>query len=274
MTFRHFPRNQDEIEKGKTKLENEASANTPYHFLQPGKTLLRVMPPFSDQGVWFVEFKEHYAKIAGQSHYLVDPEFFGEPSPFSEYGRQIAEEGTEEAIAKARPFRSTNKYLLNVIVLSDPKGASAKDGVKVLKIGKTIMSQLIDFDTDVDGGWGDITNLEAGRVITIDREGTARDTSYKTKAHPNTSNIVETLNEQGIDINQLNLHNLTELTRPKSREELESLLEALKAESEPDAATTVDDVVTASTPPIVPPVSTPTPVPMAPPPVTSNKGGS
>jgi hypothetical protein len=285
MSFKYFPRDEQAIGDAKTKQDREAVSNMPQHYLQPGRTVLRVLPAFSEKGVWFEEFKEHYCKIGGESHYLVDPETFGEFSPFSAYGRKLAEEGTEAAIKKASAFRPTHKYLLNVVVLSDAKGRTAKDGVKILKVGKTIITKLIDFDTDVDGGWGDITNLETGRVITIEKEGTLRDTSYNTKAHPEKSNFVQMLAEQGIDINSLVMHDLTSMIQVQPKEELESLLEQLVAQSDstpqPVTAVTVTPVEVRQTT-IAPQVTTPAPTPVspsgisvvAPPPVTSGKGGA
>lgn len=284
--FKYFPRDEQAIGDAKSKQEKEAAANTPQHFLQSGRTVLRVLPAFSEKGVWFEEFKEHYCKIGAQSHYLVDPETFGEFSPFSAHGRKLAEEGTEDAIEKAKGFRPTFKYLLNVVVLSDAKGRTAKDGVKVLKVGKTIIKKLIDFDTDVDGGWGDITNLESGRVITIEKEGTGRDTSYNTKAHPEKTNFVQMLAEQGINLNDLAMHNLTALIQVQPKEELEALLEQVISESDgaspqPVTGDTSEPVQTVQTA-IAPQVTTAAPVPVStsgipvvvPPPATSGKGGA
>jgi len=92
-------------------------------------------------------------------------------------------------------------------------------------IGKMVQKALIRLDRDFTGGWGDMTSLEKGFDVRIERTGsTMMDTQYLTQGVPTRTNIVEVLQSNGRDINSFVVHNLDEVLECPTDERLTSIL--------------------------------------------------
>jgi len=199
------------------------------YFLKKGKTVLRILGPYSAKGVWFHEILEHPLEVGGKWAYPLCPRPMGSVCPICDHGEQLSMGGGEEAVAAGTPFQPKVKYLFNVVILSDPKGLSAKDGVQVLKAGVKVKRQLLDLDTDVVGGWGDMTNLENGFDVTIERTGEGLMTDYPTKGFPQRSSITENLKSQGVQPDSLEVFDLETFCKPADEEQLKGMLEGKRA---------------------------------------------
>ena len=76
-----------------------------------------------------------------------------------------------------------------------------KDGIHTLKSGVTVYKELMKFDSDDAGGWGNITNLTAGVEFRIERTGKGRfDTKYSATPVPIRTNLLEKLDAAGFEI--------------------------------------------------------------------------
>ncbi len=227
-----FERNEEalirEREKDKESKEGGNSDWSMFHFLKPGRTVLRILPPYNEKGVWFRGLKEYYFEQDGQKFFLTSPRTNGDPDPLWDWGEGVYEKGNEAAVKEAKRFRPRTQFLYNAIVLSNSGDATAVDGVKVLKTGITVKRDLVDLDTDVDSGYGDITNIQKGFNVIIDREGEGLDTSYTVKLQREPCDIRDTLKSLGVDFDSLDLHNLDELLPSKSYEELQGILELVR----------------------------------------------
>ena len=229
--MKYYQRNEEalnaEREKDKT-ADSGGSGSDNFYNLKNGRTVIRVLPSWSNEGLWFREIREYYFRMGEQHLFLTSPLDFGQPDPLDEYNQAVFEIGTDDAKKEAKRFRFKFRYLLNGIVLSDSQGTTSQDGIKVIKVPKTVKMQLVDFDTDTE--YGDITNPEKGFNMIIDREGEGLDTKYSVKAQRERTNIFETLVSAGIDPNQMNMFDLDQIHRNglKSYEELSGLLEQLK----------------------------------------------
>lgn len=201
-------------------------------FLKKGVTQVRVLPAYSEKGRWYRQIKEIPLHINGKYSPVVSPATNGDPCPFEREGRRLYNLKGEENIELAKRFRPRNSFLFNVVVMEWPDefDIDIEQCVKVLKCGIKVKEQILDFDQDHSGGWGDITSLEKGFNLRITRAGQGRnDTTYTVKGVPGRTNILDWLDEKGFT-QELRPHNLDDLYQPPSAEEMEELLVQFKAE--------------------------------------------
>lgn len=213
-------RDEQREDKGNTKSETVRT-----YKLKKGKTTLRVMPPYSDKGVWFREFQQHQVNIGGRWIYATCARQFGLPCPFCDRGEELYNEATEEKRKEADMFRPKTQFLFNVVVLSDPEGDQRKNGIVPMQTGVKVKRQLLKYDADAigDEGFGDITNLEQGFNLTVERVGNTEFTV--TPSGRKRTNIAQTLSEDGYNLNDFTLHNLDEISPVLPLESMKALLE-------------------------------------------------
>lgn len=227
--MQYYERNDDKLaaEREKDKADDNGSRSD-FYSLKKGRTVIRVLPSWSEEGLWFREMREYYFRMGDNHLFVTSPLDFGQPDPLDDYGRSVYEKGNEEAVKEAKRFRAKYRYLLNAIVLSDTQDTDMHAGIKIVKVPKTVKMALVDFDTDPE--YGDISNPEKGFNMIIDRSGEGLDTEYSVKAQRERTNIFELLKSSGLDPAQLTLHNLDEvhLQGLKTEEELRGMLEQLK----------------------------------------------
>lgn len=206
----------------------------PLLFLKEGTTLLRILPPYSEESrVWFKEFKEHSAtdvlgKFLGT---FACPEQFGEACPFCDEGRKLYELGGEANVAASKEFRPRSYFYFNTIVYNSPNAdENPQKGVMVLKAGITIKRELLDYDHDAPNGYGDITNPESGFDIRIIRKGKTRfNTEYTVRVNPQRNSVNQKLKEMGVDPDSLNLHNLDEAAIRLDTAKVQQLFDFVKS---------------------------------------------
>jgi hypothetical protein len=202
--------------------------------------------PCYKKGAFFREFREY--QFFNEKIYEPSPGDHGDPDPFADYRKELESQGTEASLKEASKFRPRKQFLFNALIIEDSDGASPKDGIKVVKTGVTVKRAIVDLDHDEDE-WGDITNLETGYNITIDKEGEGRDTTYTVKGvHKGERDIRKVLEEQGVDINKFALHDLDAQCPPESFETLEAIVENLKKVPTPVAVAPGPQMPTAPSP--------------------------
>lgn len=264
--------------------DNRVNATYKFAFGE-GRTIFRVMPkatPEKGKG-WYEPFREHYKPV---NKFVTCPESYDERCPLCEKGRELRNDGDMKAAAQ---YRSSDKFWVNAIILSEestPTGqkdpCTPKTGVVALKLPSRIKTAILDLDTDKAGGYGDVTSLERGFNIIVERSGEGFD-MYKTKAYPGRTNIIETLlNDHGVKINDLSLYALDKVGFRLTYEEIQSMMEQAGTTSAPVPAPTMRmNVVTPTVTPNQPveveaapataadvTMSNPVPVPVIPPPPT------
>ena len=231
MALKPFQRNEQAInqerDRDKKQQAEQSEGGVSTYFLKKGTATVRILPPYNERGVWFRETQEHTIQIAPKKwQSFTCPRPSGKQCPFCDQGTALYEEGSEEAVAKAKDFRPRTQFLFNALILSDNRGNNASKGVQVLKAGVMVKRQLLELDTNVQAGWGDMTNLETGFNVNIERTGEGLETKYSVLPFGGgRSNILENLATQGIDANSLTLHDLDALFPPRSYEELSGVME-------------------------------------------------
>ena len=200
-------------------------------FLKSGITHCRFLPPHEDAPSWFRALKEHGLRIDGKYQTYTCPrsEADDDSCPICERGKELYQETTEESIKAAKRLNAKPAYLYNAYVYSSPDAKTLKDGIFVLKSGVKVFKQLMDYDNDPAGDWGNISNLTSGLDFRIERKGKGRfGTEYVVMAVPTRSNILDKLEAAGVTIGVP--VDLTGVYPAKSYEELEFALGADEGE--------------------------------------------
>jgi hypothetical protein len=241
------------------ELEHERDKNGFGQFarnLAPGRTTLRVMPAYSDKGVWFHKVEEHFIQ-AKQRSIVCCEDAYGR-CPICEKCAELDAAGDE---AGAKQYKPTVKFLVNAIILADPTNkVSAKDGVKVVRIGNTIKKELVALDNDRASGYGNIVAYDNGFNLNVDRTGSGLKTEYSVRVIPTRVDIVKQLTEEGIDVTTFQLNNLEAILVPKTYEETKMEFEGMFSD-EPQEAVPVATPVPRQAPDAAPTL----PAPAAPP---------
>ena len=217
-----FPINQEEVDK--------QAGNSPVVFLKEGVTQIRILPPYSEKGIWCKEAREHSVTIDGKFSTVYCPKYHADSEcPFCEEGHRLYEMGDEASVTASKEFKPKKAFLFNVIIFSAPGGAlDAKKGVKVLKTGITVKRNVFDLDQDAAGGWGNITDLEKGFDIRITATGQNRNREYIIKGIPQRTNVLDVLKAQGVDVSKITPVNLDSLVTVKTYAALKNLLESAR----------------------------------------------
>jgi len=184
-----------------SKKERGDTSRSDVLFLKTGITHCRILPPHVDAPSWFRKYLEHGLRPEGKFRTFTCPKTDNNPCPICEFGKTLYDELSEESIARAKKFNAKKAYVYNAYVYSNPDGKGLKDGIFVLKSGEKVYKQLMDFDNDPAGDWGDISNLTSGLDFRIERKGQGRyGTEYVVMPVPKRSNIIERLAAEGHQI--------------------------------------------------------------------------
>lgn len=218
-----FPRNEETLNREYAKLFKETLPNSepqlPVYYIKKGKTVFRVLPPYSEKGKWFHGFYEHRLNV--DERFTTAVCSGRDTCPICAWNRDNADNSLTTS-----NLRADRRFVMNVVVLSDPNNFSVKNGTQMLKSGVTVFQELALLDRDIEAGWGDITNVLNGVDIVVDRTGEALNTRYHVKGIPKRSNLTANFVAQGVNPQNVVLYNLESFFVPKTPEELGNLLRA------------------------------------------------
>jgi hypothetical protein len=217
-------REEFERDSGDRKSDSGASG-TPIYLLKKGITQCRIMPPLPGKKTWFREFREHPWSPGGKFRRDPCPTNVGAPCPVCDEGKRLYQSQNPEDVERAKKLRPRRQFILNAVILSDPEGSQAKNGVQVVRFGVKVKRQLVRYDWDFDGGWGNMTDLLQGFDVRIEKVGdTMETTEYFVHGVPRKTNIAEVLAAQGVDFNTFTSNDLDAIAPPTSFEQLQALL--------------------------------------------------
>ena len=222
-----YQNNDQALDDAFSKDNKEKAGNfSSTYWLKKGNTMLRVLPTWKPDGLWYKEFSSHF--VNKEIGTVICPRFINQPCPLCDHGKSLHEVGQSEL---AKSFRPTKKFLCNAFVLSDSGETTAKDGVKAVEFGVKVKRQLLNYDRNRESGWGDITSIEAGNNVTISRTGDGLGTEYIVTPFPQKTNVALDLHNQGINIQEFTMNDLDALINNavKSYEELSGMVEAITA---------------------------------------------
>lgn len=146
---------------------NLAVGNVNYWTPPDGRSEIRILPPVGkmDAGEFFVIVGRHFQ----QKQYCPSMTLAsGDACPICEVNQILYSSGD---IEEAKKFRASRAFWINIIV----RGQENK-GPQVYTPGVTVFSNIVAIIKDPD--YGDITDLESGFDIKIDRKGKGMETEY------------------------------------------------------------------------------------------------
>jgi len=261
-----YERNVDALGEEYARDRKEASqsyGNVPLVFLKKGITVVRVMPPFSEEGVWFREIMEHNLKVNGKWTTVTCARCAvpAGPCPLCDTGEILFKSGDEDKVQIADDLKPRRQYLFNVIVMSNPDGLSPDKGIHVMKAGKMVKTQILDLDMD-SACCGDVTSIENGINLRIERRGEGLNTEYVVRNVKDRTDIAADLAQRGIDINTLQLFNLNELFPPREYDVVEKMVDNVNSVPgfPPGQAPRPAPATVTARPVVVPPLPTAKPV--------------
>lgn len=258
----YAPNNQAlEADRAKDAREAIEQDGPKAFYLKPGVTQVRILPPFSDRGVWYREISEYSFVSDGQRRTVTAPTV-DMNDPVAEKRQALLDAGGDANIKLAKDLKPRRKFLFNVLVWSAPPGVEFKQGqVYVLKAGVTTKRALLDLDRDAQGGWADITNPQQGVNLRITRKGTGLNTEYSVSPMPQRTDLAQDLAAVGVNINDIQLYDLDALYPPKDPASLVELVHGIRADVGAPGASAANPAGVGQS---VPGTHATTPVPVAP----------
>ncbi len=141
-----------------------------------GRTTIRILPEAGGMDYFFVEVGSHY--LGGKPHKCPKICTDGaEECPICDVNEALFQAGDKEA---AKDFRASRSFWMNIVVRG-----KEENGPAIFTPGVLIFQNLVSLIADPD--YGDITDIEEGFDIKIDREGEGRQTKYQVRAARNPS---------------------------------------------------------------------------------------
>lgn len=204
----------------KEKLNSENSSrgyNAEYDSLQAGKNVRRVLWPKGDSDSFYSEGYLHFGLGDNGKTVVTCPKTFNskEKCPICEYVEGLQKSKNKDDKKLADDIKAKRRIFINVINRDDDEDETPK----VLPIGVTILKGLLETICDAD--YGDITDYEDGRDVTITRKGKGLQTEYTVLPKPNASVASDTKTLEELEDE---MADLDKLFMKKSYEELEAIL--------------------------------------------------
>lgn len=214
------------VQAAKAKMENRGN-QIKYDKLTQGKNIRRILFPKGDNNSFYSEGFVHFA-IGEKKRTYTCPKTFDPRArcPICEASDRLRESKDKNDKQLGDAMRARKRAYVNVI---NRDSDNEIDEPIVLPVGATILKQLLGIICDPD--YGDITDFDTGRDITIKRSGTGLNTEYDVLPKPNTSVASTTVSMEHLD-NQMT--DLNSLFKQSSYEELKAeLYDEVPDEDEP-----------------------------------------
>ncbi len=177
----------DRLAKIKEKLKNtDMSSGGGGGFWAPpvGKSVIRILPEVGEMEYFFQTVGKHILSADGKKS-VYCPDFTSEGEldcPVCELVDDLRKEKDAASKQLVGQLARRRSYWMNVIVRG-----SETAGPQIYTPGVQVFSSLTSVIEDPD--YGDITDVEKGYDITIEREGTGLDTEYEVRPRRNPSKL-------------------------------------------------------------------------------------
>lgn len=152
-----MPLDFDSLRKKLKTLQGQNNRSSALWKPTEGKTIIRIVPWKDRPDNPFIELYFHY--LGRKTH--LSPLTNSNPDPIAEFADNLASSGDKEDWKHSRQFSPKLRTFVPVVV----RGEEEK-GVRLWGFGKTVYEALLAVIGDDD--YGDITNVETGRDITIE----------------------------------------------------------------------------------------------------------
>ena len=208
--------NLNAVQAKNDELQNTGGNNYGFDKLESGKNVRRILPPKGDKDIFWSEGFMHYSLGANGKTTVTCLDTFGKKCPICEYLDSIQSSKNKEDQEMVRNCRKTKRIFIAVL---NRDSTDEDESPLILGIGKSVLKGITDAICDPD--YGDITDFETGRDITITKSGTGLNTSYSVLPKPKETIASELYSEEELDEK---IPDLDSLFVEKSPEELEAIL--------------------------------------------------
>ena len=140
------------------KLQNTSNRTSNLWKPTPGKHQVRIVPYQFEKDNPFIELYFHY-NINNKTY--LSPQSFGRPDPIVEFADKLKRMGDKEDWKAAKAMEPKLRTFVPVVVRGEEG-----EGVRFWGFGKTVYQELLGYIADPD--YGDITDIAAGRDITVE----------------------------------------------------------------------------------------------------------
>jgi len=176
-----------------------------------GMNSIRVLPPWDPKkGLYFRDTAYHYS-IGEENRAFVCLRAEGQSCPICELRQALYNSNIEEMKELASSLSPTTRIFMNIIDRNAPQ-----QGVQVSRFGVTIHEGIASYILDPQ--WGDLTDPQGGRDITIERRGQGIDTEYFVRATPAVTPI--SMDPNGVNAVLADLKDLDQIVKVREPQEL------------------------------------------------------
>lgn len=228
--------NMAAMESKREELKNRGGGGSDFAYdkLEKGKNIRRILPPKGDSDVFYSEGYMHFSLGADGKTAVTCLSTFNKKCPICDHLASIKSSTLKEDKAMLKDCRKVKRVYISVLNRDD---SSDEEVPKILPIGPMILKQIIEIICDPD--YGDITDFNEGRDVTITKSGSGMETEYSTLAKPKTSITTESYTEEELD--EL-LPDLDSMFVEKSAAELEAILNGEELEETEEENSEDDDI--------------------------------
>ncbi len=167
-----------ETDKEAMKKKRAEIGQSKYWQPKEGKNQIRILPPYSDEGVWMYELALHYGFTDAEDRKRAYPcmrQWKQEKCPACD---AIAELKKVDGGSKAADrLRARSKYYVNLI-----DRRVGEDKVFIYGFSGKMMNEILSYDDDED--YGDLTNPKKGFDIILEKTGSGLTTRYAIRIKP------------------------------------------------------------------------------------------
>jgi len=178
------PKQVSKLDKLRQRLSTiDTGMGSGFYGPKEGRNLLRILPPVGEMEFFFQPVGRHYFPPDGKK-YSYCPNFTSDgelPCPICELVTELKNSGEKKLADELRIKRS---FWMNVINRDDDT-----KGPLVYTPGIIVFSEISSLISDPD--YGDITDINDGYDIIVEKSGTGRDTEYHVKPRPKVTPLTD-----------------------------------------------------------------------------------
>lgn len=209
-------------------------------YLRPGTTEFRVLPPAVGNRAWYKEVHKHRLNVMGDTVVKLCAKMENRSCPLCDLAQAVYEEGTEDAIERAKSIKARRSYVVNGIIFAAPPGVEFDPGkVYVIELPVTVKNEILEIDRDIQGGFADITGAVTaskgeglvGVTFRVQRTGQGLQTRYSTRPKPLKTDLSQEFASRGVKVQKIVLTDLSKAFSVDSDEDLRGLAGRFKGEN-------------------------------------------
>jgi len=211
-----MPTNLDKIRALRDKAAEEAARRSAkFYEFKKDRNILRVLPPWEGADEPFRVFGKHWnLGPEGKTMVFCPRICFDKPCPICDNIDRTYKSKPDDATKEwLKSISASQRYFFNVIDMNDIDA-----GIQIAEFPKTVYVELLNIMVDGEVGYGDITGLEDGRDILIDKTGKGLSTRYAVRAKHGASPVP-------FHIEPSDIPNLDMMVRNESYENLKLIWE-------------------------------------------------